>query len=81
MSDMTTDRTEIRNSADDDGPVPYNIPAYLRRDLDKVRASEREYIRMFEESQEVARVAVAEIKRLREFIVDEFLLDASAGAL
>jgi len=83
---MTTDRTEIRNSADDDeAPTIKDIAVLRLQDVsDKLRAtlaSNREYTRLFVESQEVARTAVAEIKRLREFIVDEFILDASAGAL
>lgn len=78
---MTTDHTEIRNSADDDVPVLHRMPVHqchkVSDRLHDARASNREYTRLFEESQEVARVAVEEIKRLRKFIADEFLLDAS----
>jgi len=79
---MTTDHMEIRNSADDDGPVfqhntVYQSQKVLHEQLEKVFASNNALNQMFAESQDVARTAVAEVKRLRKFIADEFLLDVS----
>jgi len=90
MMTMTTDRIEIRNSADEDVPseptcptsctfsgheMAHKVSGKLAEALVD-RVNSQEYIRLFNESQEVARTAVAEVKRLRMFISEEFFMDA-----
>lgn len=77
---------KIRNSADDEpsgwnqaglAGMLYPMPGRAREAHD----SECEYIRLFVESQDVARSLLAEVKRLRKFIAEEFLLDATGHDL
>ena len=77
---MTTDHTVIRNSANDDGAPTIQDLAFLRLpfaedELYVARARNRETNRLFEESQDVAAIAVAEVKRLRKFIAEEFIME------
>lgn len=79
---MTTDHTEIRNSADDDvlsEPTCPNSCTFsgheMAEKLRVARARNRESNRLFEESQDVAGIAVAEVKRLRKFIAEEFIME------
>ena len=80
---MATDHTEIRNSADDDVLFDPTCPPSctfsgheMAEKLRVARARNRESNRLFEESQDVAGIAVAEVKRLRKFISEEFIKDA-----
>jgi hypothetical protein len=79
---MTTDHTEIRNSADDDVLFDPTCPPSctfsgheMAEKLRVARARNRESNRLFEESQDVAGIAVAEVKRLRKFIAEEFIME------
>jgi len=80
---MTMDHSVIRNSVDDDWPtalihVSASVKTALEEVTDKLRvarARNRESNRLFEESQDVAAIAVAEVKRLRKFIAEEFIME------